>query len=153
VCTRGSNRALLCGPSTSPLGALVTFALSPRIVLAAGWIAFYGCYLVWAGFTQRNWFWDLFGFVALVGAVGAVFRWRWSQWLVYCVAAAIVGIWLYGLAVSLRAGGFPYETLELNALGLVPGFVLLAATIWSADIVRRRFRSPQSTPNNRWRGP
>src|SRR5689334_7425303 len=85
------------GPSTSPLGAPVTLALSRRIVLAAGWIAFCGGYLVRAGFAQHNLFWDLFGMVALVGAVGAVFRWHWSQWLVYCVAAAIVGIWLVGL--------------------------------------------------------
>jgi hypothetical protein len=92
----------------------------------------------------RNWFWCLFGLVALVGAVGTVFRWSWSQWLVYIVAAVIVGIWVYELALSVRAGSFPYETLELTALGLVPGFILLAATIWSADIVRRRFRSPSS---------
>ena len=131
----------------------MTLALSPRIVLAAGWIAFCGGYLVWAGFAQHNLFWDLFGMVALVGAVGAVFRWHWAQWPVYCVAAAIVGVWLFGLVVSLRAGTYPYETLELSALGLVPGFVLLAATIWSADIVRRRFGSPTSTPNNRPRGP
>jgi hypothetical protein len=131
----------------------VAFALSPRIVLAAAWIALSGCYLVWAGLEQRNWFWDLFGLVALVGALGAVFMWRWSQWLVYCVAAAIVGTWLYVLALSLRAGAFPSGSLEVSALELVPGLALLAATIWSADTVRRRFRRTRSTPNNRWRGP
>jgi hypothetical protein len=132
---------------------LVAFALSPRFVLATAWLAFCGCYLLWAGFEQRKWFWDLFGLVALVGALGAVFMWRWSQWLVYCVAAAIVGIWLYALAISLRSGAFPNGGVELTALELVPGFALLAATIWSADIVGRRFRRPTSTPNNRWRGP
>jgi hypothetical protein len=120
----------------------VTLPLTPRIVLAASWIAFCGCYSVWAGIEQRNGFWSAFGILAIIGAVGALVRWAWSQWLVYVVAAAIVGTWLYGLTLSLRAGTFPYATLKLTILGLVPGIALLAATIWSADIVRRRFREP-----------
>jgi hypothetical protein len=120
----------------------VALTLTPRIVLAASWIAFCGCYSVWAGIEQRNWFWGASGLLAIIGAVGALVRWVWSQWLVYIVAAAIVGTWLYGLALSLRAGTFPYATLQLTVLGLVPGFALLAATVWSADIVRRRFRGP-----------
>ena len=128
-------------------------ALSSRIVIATAWIAFCGCYMLWGGFETRRWYWALLGVAAVLGSVGALLRWRWSPPLVYCVAVAIVGIWLYALCASLRAGTFPYATLELTVLGLVPGFVLLTATIWSADVVRRRFRATPSTPNQRWRDP
>jgi hypothetical protein len=119
---------------------LVKLELTPRIVIAVAWIAFCGSYCVWAGIEQRNWLSGLFGVTAVVGAVGVALRWQWSQWLVYVIAASILMVWLYGLFQSVRAGAFPYETLQLTVLGLVPGFVLLAATLWSADIVRRRFR-------------
>lgn len=94
---------------------------------------------------HHTWFWCFAGFVSLVAAVGILLRWNWAKFLVYFLSSGIVIIWLYGLVLSLRAGTFPYETLELTVLGLVPGFVLLAATIWSADIVRRSFHVPRTS--------
>jgi hypothetical protein len=85
---------------------LMKLGLTWRIVVAAAWIAFCGSYSVWAGVGQSNWLAVLFGLAALVGAVGVVLRWRWSEWLVYIVAASIVIVWLYGLVVVLRAGSF-----------------------------------------------
>ena len=115
--------------------------LSFRIVLAAGWFAFCGCYSLWVAYEYNNWFAGTVGFLELVGAVGILARWRWSRWLVYGLAVAIVGSWIYGLILSIRLGSFPYETLQLTVLGLVPGFIIVAATSWSADTVRRFFRS------------
>jgi len=114
--------------------------LSFRIVLAAAWFAFCGFYSEWVAFEYHNWFAGIVGVLELVGAAGIVARWRWSKWLVYGVAVVIVGSWLYGLALSIKLGAFPYKTLQLTVLGLVPGFIIVAATTWSADTVRRCFR-------------
>jgi hypothetical protein len=76
----------------------------------------------------------------VIGGIGSVWKWKWSQWLVYFVAVTTVGTWSYYLILAIIAGKFPYETVQLTVLGLVPGFVALSATIWSADVVRRRFR-------------
>lgn len=91
-------------------------------------------------FQYHNWFGGIVGVLELVAATGIVARWQWCKWLVYGLAVVIVGSWLYGLALSIKLGSFPYETLQLTVLGLVPGFVIVTATTWSADTVRRCFR-------------
>ena len=118
----------------------MSLALGPRIVLATLWLASYGGYAVWKSVPQWYWLGIAYGAISVVGGVGALLRWRWSQWLVYFVAVAVVGTWLYDLILAIRSRAFPYETLQLTALGLVPGFILLAAMAWSADTVRRRFQ-------------
>jgi hypothetical protein len=114
--------------------------LSLRIGLAAAWFASCGIYSEWVAFEYHNWFAGIIGVLELIGAAGVVARCRWSKWLVYGLAVVIVGSWIYGLALSIKLGAFPYETLRLTVLGLVPGFVIVAATTWSADTVRRCFR-------------
>jgi hypothetical protein len=114
-------------------------ALGPRIVLATTWLLAYGGYAIWKSVPQWYWLGIAYGALSVVGGVGALLRWKWSQWLVYFVAIAVVGTWLYYLILAVQAGAFPYETMQLTALGLVPGLVLLAAMAWSADTVRRRF--------------
>jgi hypothetical protein len=130
----------------------VIHPLSVRVLLATAWFAFCGCYSIFSGFKNHSWVWCVSGLATFLGAVGILPRWPWAKWLVYVVSFVIVSTWIYGLIWALRAGTFPYETVELTALGLVPGFVLLAATIWSTDIVRRRYNLP-STPNQRLERP
>jgi hypothetical protein len=120
----------------------VAFNLSVRVIVAALLFALWGVYTLWTQYQYHIWFWVPFGMAALIAAIGLIFRWRWSRWLAYFVAVVNIGVLLFGLAVSVRAHTFPYETVELTALGLVPGFVIVAGTIWSTDVVRRRFRVP-----------
>jgi hypothetical protein len=124
----------------------MSLALGPRIVLATIWLLTYGGYAIWKSVPQWYWLGIAYGSISVVGGVGAFLRWKWSQWLVYFVAFAVVATWLYYLILAIRSGAFPYETLQLTALGLVPGFVLFAAMAWSADTVRRRFHpvAPQA---------
>ena len=113
--------------------------IGPRIVLATVWLVAYGGYAIWKSVPQWQWLGIAYGVISIVGGVGSLLRWRWSQWLVYFVAIAVVSAWLYYLILAIRSGAFPYEDLQLTALGLVPGFILFAAMVWSADTVRRRF--------------
>jgi hypothetical protein len=118
----------------------MSLVLGPRIVLATLWLVSYGGYAIWKSVPQWYWLGIAYGAISVAGGIGALLRLRWSQWLVYFVAVAVVGTWLYYLILAIRSGAFPYETLQLTALGLVPGLILLAAMAWSADIVRRRFQ-------------
>jgi hypothetical protein len=117
---------------------------SIRLLLAVAWFTLCGCYEVKAGVQSQVWYWSVAGVASLVAAVGVLWRRNWAKWLVYVLSGAIVVTWVYALAWSLRSGRFPYPTLEETVLGLVPGFVLLAATIWSVDTIRRSFRAPIS---------
>lgn len=130
----------------------MTRSLLVRVVLATTWFALLGCYTVISGLAYRSWPWCLLGLAALIGATGIPPRWAWAEWVIYVLTVGLVGYWTFRLVWAIAAGSFPYETLELTALGLVPGFALLAPTIWSADIVRRRYRQPSTPSNPSWSG-
>jgi hypothetical protein len=118
----------------------MSLSLSPRILLASAWLICGGGWLFWSSITQSIWWGSTLGLLSAIGGIGSLLKWKWSQWCVYFVAVTIVSVWTYYLVLAIRLGKFPYETMQLTVLGLVPGFVVLSATIWSADIVRRRFR-------------
>ena len=118
----------------------MSLSLGPRIILASAWLICSGLWLAWSCITESIWWGSLLGLLSVIGGIGSVLKWKWSQWLVYFVAITTVCTWTYFLIIAVMAGKFPYETMQMTILGLVPGFVVLSATIWSTDIVRRRFR-------------
>jgi hypothetical protein len=120
----------------------VALTLTPRPVIAIAWILFCGMYGIWASIEQRQWILGALGFGFLLAGLGVVLRWRWSQWLVYALSTLWIGSWLYGIYLAIRAGVFPSEGLEITMLQLVPGLAIVAAMVWSADTVRRRFARP-----------
>lgn len=114
---------------------------SIRLLLAVAWFILCGCYEVKAGLQSQVWYWSGAGIALLAAAVGVLWRRNWAKWVLYVLSGAIVVSWVYALAWSLRSGKYPYPTLEETLLGLIPGFVLIAATIWSVDTIRRSFRA------------
>lgn len=120
----------------------MALTLTPRPVIAIAWILFCGMYGIWASIEQRQWILGALGFGFLLAGLGVVLRWRWSQWLVYALSTLWIGSWLYGIYLAIRAGVFPSEGLEITMLQLVPGLAIVAAMVWSADTVRRRFARP-----------
>ena len=129
-------------PSTSDSGS--KWSLGPRIVLAIGWFVFCGGYLLWAALKSQSWWTTVVGSAVAVALViascGVLRKWRWSQWIVYSFVLIWTVGWLYLLWNATRSGFFPLETVQLSVLSLVPGLSMLFASIWSADVVRRRFR-------------
>jgi hypothetical protein len=108
-----------------------------KIVLASGWFAFCGCYFSWVAFIYSNWSVGAFGVLALAGAAGLILRWQWAHWLVYFLAFVIVCRWLYYLLVAFRAySARPFG----SSASLIAFLVVVIATIWSADTVRRQYR-------------
>jgi hypothetical protein len=118
----------------------VALSLSPRVILAALWLACCGVWLVWSNIDARTWLGVPFGAVILVATLGVLMKWRWSQWVIYVLVAWGTCAWLYFLWESARAGYFPLETIQRTVLSLIPGISILAASIWSAYVVWRRFR-------------
>ena len=121
-------------------GLIAKSSLGPRIILAVGWLVFCGSYSIWSAWHDQRWPGAIFGAVIIVASFGVLFRWSWSQWVIYLFVVWGSGAWLYLLWEGIRAGNFPFETVQMTALSLVPGLSMLFASVWSADIVRRRFR-------------
>lgn len=121
-------------------GKLAALSLGPRILFAIGWFLFCGGYSIWWAWQDRRWPGAIAGVIIVLASLGVVFRWRWSKWIIYAFVGWASGLWLYLLWGVIRAGRFPLETAQATALSLVPGLSVLFASVWSADIVRRRFR-------------
>jgi len=119
-------------------------ALGPRIVLAIGWLLFCGGYSGWAGVVQDDWLVAAVGGAVLLASFAALFRRSWSQWVIYAFVLYSGGVWFYYIWLGIRSGSFPLQSAQQTALSLVPGLAIIAASVWSADIVRRRLRkSPE----------
>ncbi len=120
------------------------WSLGPRIILATGWFVFCSGYLLWAAMKSESWWTTIIGgavaIALLIALYGVLRKWRWSQWIIYSFVLVWSVGWLYLLWGAARAGFFPLETVQLSVLSLVPGLSMLFASIWSADVVRRRFR-------------
>jgi hypothetical protein len=129
-------------PSTSDSGS--KWSLGPRIIFAIGWFVFCSGYLLWAALKSQSWWTTVIGsavaIAVLIALCGVLRKWRWSQWIIYSFVLFWSVGWLYLLWGAARAGFFPLETVQLSVLSLVPGLSMLFASIWSADVVRRRFR-------------
>jgi hypothetical protein len=126
--------------ATSSSGSASPPSLGPRIILALAWLAFCGSYTIWAGLKQHSWFAAGIGAVVVFATFGVFRLWHWAQWIVYAFVIVSTGAWVYTMWDAVRAGAFPMATPALTALALVPGLSIFFASIWSADVVRRRFR-------------
>jgi hypothetical protein len=120
------------------------WSLGPRIIFATSWFVLCSGYLLWAALRSQVWWTTVIGsavsIAILVASFGVLRKWRWSKWIIYSFVLTWSVGWFYLLWGAARAGGFPLETLQLSVLSLVPGLSMLFASIWSADVVRRRFR-------------
>jgi hypothetical protein len=97
----------------------------------------YGSYTAWLAFTSQYWF--LLWTVACYGAaVGLALSKRWSQYLVYLVAAFTAGGWLYVVA-TIAVNRWPYPDVLSSVIALAPGMLLVALCVLCSLFVRRLF--------------
>ena len=131
--------------STQPSGFNRARVLGVRVAFAVGWLVLCGGYTIWYGLNQQ--FWSLqfigaiIGSILVVASLGVLIGWRWTRWVIYAFVLLAIGIWLYVVWSATRAGRFPLETVQLSTLALVPGLSVTFASLWSAEVIRRSFRT------------
>lgn len=123
----------------------MALSLRPVEAVSAAWLTCCGLWVVWSNVDARTWLGVPFGALILVATLGVLLKWRWSQWVIYVLVVWGTCVWLYLLWESTRAGYFPLETIQRTVLSLIPGISILAASIWSAYVVWRRFRKTSET--------
>ena len=140
---RHKPTAPLDAPKSSS-GLRSKLSLGPRIIVAIGWFIFCAGYLLWGALKSQIWWTTVVGSAAatavVIASCGVLLKWLWSQWIIYLFVLTWCLGWLWLLWRAFRAGFFPLETFQLSVLSLAPGLAMLFASIWSADVVRRRFR-------------
>jgi len=112
-----------------PTGILITIAF----------LVLYSAGAFWLGWTERSWPTAAIGLVAAAAGIGAAMMLRWSRYLVYALAAAYAGEWLYSVYVSARVGYFALFSWPANLRGLAPGFLLMLAAAYCVYMAHRHF--------------
>jgi|SRR5882672_5336163 len=116
-----------------------------RILIAVAALGLYGAYGVWIAISEHSWISALAGAVALVASVATAMLKPWSRFLVYALAVAVVGTWLYSLYDSARAGYFSLYSPSQIAWQLAPGIFLVLLSGCCAYAVFRQFRARPRT--------
>ncbi len=138
MCTRGSDRARSCGPSTSPLAddlsaqPLRTDKRMPGLITPIGWVyVLLGSAMCGAAYLEVTMgplhlrpIDPLSPALLALAGVGAILRLRWGRWLAYLMSALIL-------------------------IGIPIGTVLGVLMIYHLTIYKAQF-GEQSSANNRW---
>ena len=105
----------------------------------AGILGAYGVYSIIAGYQYGDWSSLIGSGLCLVAAVSLWLKKRWSQYLVYIVAALFCGSWLFVLW-QVAERGWPYSSISQTVIALIPGLLMVGVAIGSSVVVYRAFK-------------
>jgi hypothetical protein len=155
VCTRGSNQALLGGPSTSPLdGDDMGTALSNRTVCCSSpasicyWFA--ASVIAWGLLSLVGLYWHPLGrtsasTILLAAGIGCVANWRKNRTFHCGITAPL-----------LLVAGTVFLLSDVGILSVPPWIVWALVGAGTCVAFLLEWRHPMARPspsNNRWRGP
>lgn len=109
------------------------------MTLAAGPLALWGAWALWASMPRGQWVTAVFGGLAVVTAAGLLFLQRWARPLAYLYALALALGWVYAVRHVARQG-WPYPDWLGTILSLISGLFLLTLCAGGAWIVHRQYR-------------
>jgi hypothetical protein len=121
---------VLSNPAPVPIPILTTAAVLALYVLLA----------LWQGIELHSPAYALFALLAAVACVGAVRLRFWSKYLVYLLAAALIGSWLRSIQASYALGYFRVYSMGHVLLWLAPEGVLVLLSGYCSYAVYRQFR-------------
>jgi hypothetical protein len=136
---KGSANATPVDQPPSPIGSLRS--LSVRSIFAIVWMLVCGGFSIFVSLKEEVWLlWALGGVFAFTAA-GVALRWRWSEGLSYGLALLWIGFCLLAAYAFLQEFNLGDDRIDARTVAIFSSVVLLnvAAMVWCADAVRRRF--------------
>lgn len=118
---------------------------SGTMLLAAGPLALWGVWSLWAAISNRQWLAVLLGLAAVGTSVGLLRLAPWAKSLAYVFAVALPGAWLYAVW-QLASRGWPYPDWRRTILVLVPGTLFVLVCVGGTWIVHRQYRRVAARP-------
>jgi len=154
VCTRGSNRALLGGPSTSPLDGEDMGTTSPKRACCSSpasmcyWFA--ASLIAWGLLSLVGFYWRPLGrgsasTILLAAGIGCVANWTRNRTFHCGITAPL-----------LLIAGTVFLLSDIGILNVPPRIVwiIVGAGVCVAFALEWKYASSDPSPsNNRWRGP
>ena len=114
------------------------------ILLTMGFLALYGAYCLWMGYTSSYWAYGVTGIIAFIGSVGLYLNKPWSRFVVYFFAAGIAIVWFYGAWVFFPYGNFSQRPILETAISFLPGFLILTMCVGCSYSVSKHFGTGNS---------
>ena len=115
----------------------------PTILLISVILCVWGLYNFDAFQSSGLWLSAVCASVGLVGGASLALKRSWSQYLVYLASLLVVGGWAY-FFVAFSLDHWPYDSLRLSILSLIPAALLLVVAVGSSYLVYRHFNSGRS---------
>ncbi len=109
------------------------------MLLAAGPLALWGAWSLWASIPSGQWFTGVCGGLAFVTAGGLLVLKTWARPLAYLFAAGLVVSWFYAVG-QVVSRGWPYADWIGTVLSLVPGVLFLIVCAGGAWVVHKQYR-------------
>jgi hypothetical protein len=120
------------------------------MLLVVALLAIYGASAALVAMNEKSWLTGIAAAMAFVAAVGAATLKPWSKYLVYVLAAALVGKLGWSIYSALQQGYFAtFQTREAALKPLLPGAFMAALFLWSCWIVHRQFATAGASASRR----
>lgn len=124
----------------APGRSMRTPATPLRMLFAVALLALYTCFCGWIALTEHNWILVPVTLLAGTACVAAARLRPWSQWLVYLLTAAFVGVWARSLYESYRVGFFHFVHGTQIVRFLAPDIVMVLLALFCSYAVFTNFR-------------
>jgi hypothetical protein len=113
----------------------------PPILLTIALLAVYTGVALWDAVAVKRWWLIAVAVLAACGCIGAARLRPWSQFVVYLLTAALIGVIGHSLYAAHAAAGLFHVAPEPQQLRkLAPAMALLALSLFSSYAVWRQFR-------------
>ncbi len=106
-------------------------------------VAAYGGYALGEGVNNHQLIWAVFGIAALASAWGLLRNSRWSQYVIYMIAAMLTISWAVGVW-RLTAEGWVRDHPADAVLALVPGAVSVLVSVALILAIFKHFHPAKS---------
>jgi hypothetical protein len=110
------------------------------MLATAAVLALYALAALWQAVELHSGAYAAFALLAAVACVSAARLRSWSQYLVYLLAAALIGSWLRSIQISHSLGYFRIYSVSHVLLWLAPEGVLVLLSGYCCYAVYRQFR-------------
>ncbi len=106
-------------------------------------LAGYGGYAIAEGVNDRQLIWGLFGIAALAGAWGLLRNGRWSQYVIYVIAAMLTMSWVV-VVWQLMGEGWVTDHVTAVVFALAPGALTVVVCVAVSLAVFKHFHAAKN---------
>jgi hypothetical protein len=116
-----------------------------QLWMTALFLLSYGIYGLVAAMREQLWDYSIGAVASIVAAAAVAAHKSWARFLVYAIAALLVGNWLWYVWLAISVGYFRHAGVAKSALSLIPGIGLALLAGFCSYVVSVQLRPGEKT--------